>query len=58
MTNKPSYPGNNGIRKIQCLLALEDGKTFMGQGFGATGTSFFVVTGTDTSVTTATPSER
>jgi carbamoyl-phosphate synthase small subunit len=39
MTNNFSPPGNNGIRQTQCLLALEDGKTFMGQGFGATGTS-------------------
>jgi carbamoyl-phosphate synthase small subunit len=39
MTNKTPYSGNNGIRQSQCLLALEDGKTYMGQGFGATGTS-------------------
>src|SRR5437879_613827 len=38
MTNNHSQPGND-IREIPCLLALEDGKTFAGYGFGATGTS-------------------
>src|SRR5271163_2840161 len=38
MTNSKMHPGEVS-GQIPCLLALEDGKTFLGQSFGATGTS-------------------